>query len=252
MVRLSLLTLQLPLFRKFFGTSATPRYDLLNDKQRAELKCQACQPLTCTVEWANDTSQRSNDLAWQITPRDSTCSTSTVTLALRETRVIEQSSDWHVEAIFAGFRARIRGPIRVRLSRGDATGDHVLLNVTVSDMCWHSPVSPFICETKMRDVSELGKLAEYYHEPQSIYCLTLPADISATPATPELALTFRTVTQMTELLKYDQISAMIANVVLILDAARAGGRKSLPMRQPRLKMRCSMNLQLCCSAPRIT
>jgi hypothetical protein len=209
-VTVSLLTLQLPLYRKFFGTSVAPRYDLLNQSQSAALATQACQSLTCTVEWANDTRQRSQDLAWQITPRDSTQSTATVTLAQRHTEVLKRGQDWQLQAIFAGFRVRIRAPLRVQLSRASATGSHVLFEATLTDTCWHTSAAPFTLEKREQfsNITKLGKLAEFFYEPHVTHSLTLPADTSVLPPTPQIELSFLRVSQMTELLGYVCRSAL--------------------------------------------
>lgn len=233
-VRVSLVALQLPLYRKYFGTSVAPRYELLNAQQSATLKQQACQSLTCTVEWANDTRQRSQDLAWQITPRDSTPSTATVTLVPRSVTVPEGA--WQLEAVFAGFRARLRAPLRVRVSRATATGEHVLLDVTLGDTCWHQGATPFTLTQHVHQTPDtLGDIDScYYHEPHVHHCLTRAADTSVTPATPELELTFLAVSQMTELLKYVCISAKITSEELILEAVLGdGSTRAHPTMAPR-------------------
>ncbi len=243
-VLISVLSLQLPIYRKYFGTSLTPRYELLTQKQSTELELQARQSLTCTLEWANDTRQRSQDLVWQITPRDSPSSTATVTLALRSREVVKNGNDWQLEAIFAGFRARIRGPLRVRLARANATGEHVLLDVTLSDTCWHQSVTPFTLEhtAQHETLAKLGELRGYYYEPDVNHCLTLAADTSVTPATPRLELTFLTVSQMTELLRYE-ILAMIAraNVATVRDGGSTTQSSHVTQLQSRHRpRRCSV------------
>lgn len=205
-VTVSLVALQLAAYRKYFGTSATPRYDLLNASQSAVLEQEACHSLTCAVEWTNDARQRGQDSAWLITPRDSTQSTAAVTLALRSMHVLKRGLDWQLQAVFAGFRARIRAPLRIELSRAGGTGRRVLFETTLSDTCWHTSAAPLTLERREQreNMTKLGKLAEYYHEPHVTHCLTLAADTAVTPATPQLELSFLTVSHMTELLRYER------------------------------------------------